>query len=58
MYLIEIFIIYNTDGDISGSHGGEYEDDGLLGCCAVQAVWQKCTNASNVITATITRAPY
>jgi hypothetical protein len=22
-------------GDISGSHGGEYEDDCLLGCCAV-----------------------
>jgi hypothetical protein len=21
-------------GDISGSHGGEYEDDCLLGCCA------------------------
>jgi hypothetical protein len=21
--------------DISGSHGGEYEDDCLLGCCAV-----------------------
>jgi hypothetical protein len=22
-------------GEISGSHGGEYEDDCLLGCCAV-----------------------
>jgi hypothetical protein len=22
-------------GKISGSHGGEYEDDWLLGCCAV-----------------------
>jgi hypothetical protein len=21
--------------EISGSHGGEYEDDCLLGCCAV-----------------------
>jgi hypothetical protein len=27
--------LFNT-GDISGSHGGEYEDDDcLLGCCAV-----------------------
>jgi hypothetical protein len=24
-----------TPGEISGSHGGEYEDDCLLGCCAV-----------------------
>jgi hypothetical protein len=24
--------------EISGSHGGEYEDDCLLGCCAVQYV--------------------
>jgi hypothetical protein len=23
-----------TIGEISGSHGGEYEDDCLLGCCA------------------------
>jgi hypothetical protein len=22
-------------GEISGSHVGEYEDDSLLGCCAV-----------------------
>jgi hypothetical protein len=22
-------------GEISGSHGGDYEDDRLLGCCAV-----------------------
>jgi hypothetical protein len=22
-------------GEISGSYGGEYEDDSLLGCCAV-----------------------
>jgi hypothetical protein len=21
--------------EISGSHGGKYEDDGLLGCCTV-----------------------
>jgi hypothetical protein len=25
---------YNM-GDISGSYGGKYEDDCLLGCCAV-----------------------
>jgi hypothetical protein len=23
------------NGDISGSHGGEYEDDCLLACCVV-----------------------
>jgi hypothetical protein len=23
------------DGEISGSHSGEYKDDCLLGCCAV-----------------------
>jgi hypothetical protein len=22
-------------GDVSGSHGGEYEVDSLMGCCAV-----------------------
>jgi hypothetical protein len=26
---------YLTVSEISGSHGGEYEDDRLLGCCAV-----------------------
>jgi hypothetical protein len=25
----------NKVGEISGSHGGEYEDDCLLACCAV-----------------------
>jgi hypothetical protein len=24
-------------GDISGYHGGEYEDDCLLGCCAMKS---------------------
>jgi hypothetical protein len=24
-------------GEISGSHGGEYEDDCLLGCCTLQS---------------------
>jgi hypothetical protein len=24
-----------TIGEISGSHGGEYEDDCFLGCCAL-----------------------
>jgi hypothetical protein len=31
--------------EISGSHGGEYEDDSLLGCCAVKYLnFKKCDN--------------
>jgi hypothetical protein len=26
---------YFNFGEISGSHGSEYEDDSLLGCCAM-----------------------
>jgi hypothetical protein len=26
---------HSTNSEISGSHGSEYEDDCLLGCCAV-----------------------
>jgi hypothetical protein len=33
-WLTDTLIQYST-GEISGSHGGEYEDDCLLGCCAV-----------------------
>jgi hypothetical protein len=40
-------------GKISASHGGEYEDDCLLGCCDV---WYKFTDVSEVITAYIIRA--
>jgi hypothetical protein len=34
-------------GEISGSHGGKYEDDCLLGCCAMQSdrslpMFQRC----------------
>jgi hypothetical protein len=29
--------ISNSTGKISCSHGGEYEDDSLLGYCAVQS---------------------
>jgi hypothetical protein len=29
-------------GEISGSHGGEYEDDCLLGCCAVKSGRDAC----------------
>jgi hypothetical protein len=29
------FCVKVSHGEISGSHGGEYKDDCLLGCCAV-----------------------
>jgi hypothetical protein len=31
----EVFLISNSTGEISGSHGGENEYDYLLGYCAV-----------------------
>jgi hypothetical protein len=38
-YILKILIIqfrnYCHSREISGSHGGEYEDDYLLECCAV-----------------------
>jgi hypothetical protein len=36
-------------GEISGPHGGEYEDDCLLGCSAVY----KFTDVSEVLAASI-----
>jgi hypothetical protein len=38
--------------EISGSHGGEYEDGCLLGCCAASSV----TEVSEVFAASIIRA--
>jgi hypothetical protein len=42
LYVLLIFIlkqkVIRSDGDfgeISGSHGSEFEHDGFLGCCAV-----------------------
>jgi hypothetical protein len=32
--LNSIILVMKTRGEISGSYGGEYEDDCLLGCCA------------------------
>jgi uncharacterized protein YkwD len=40
--------------EISGSHGGEYEDNCLLGCCAV--VCQKLTDVSEVLAASMIKA--
>jgi hypothetical protein len=43
-FLLFSFIVHKTEitnyyknSDISGSHGGEYEDDSFLGCSAVQS---------------------
>jgi hypothetical protein len=40
--------------DIPCSHGGEYEDDCLLGCCAV--AWQRFTDVLEVLAASIISA--
>jgi hypothetical protein len=41
--------------EISGFHGGEYEDGCLLGCLR-RVVWWKFTDVSEVLTASIVRA--
>jgi hypothetical protein len=51
-------IIFVRNGEISGSHDDEYEDNCLLvGPMLRRVVWYKLTDVSEVLCTSITRAP-
>jgi hypothetical protein len=47
------YIEWKTKDEILGSHGGEYEDDCLLGCCDVKSPTALMMEAASISETTI-----